>query len=219
MKTGALGFELIKRSEVFVSYVYDDKDPQWPRRRLVWGVGRWQYSDGTPAIGTPTFGYGFLAHTYDDCPNGITEDVAADRLRLRLSDYEAAVNRAWSEFFGDRPLNQNQFDALADFAWNEGKGAVRTLISHLATIDITDQDAVRPFFVSWDKWTINHKLVENAGLLHRRLQEVALFFRPIEIAWGPSDIDKILQSVSETADAETEAFRAGSAISDDEDPH
>jgi GH24 family phage-related lysozyme (muramidase) len=220
MKTGALGLSLIKAAEVFISYVYSDQDKQWPRRRLHYLGGLWYYPDDTRAPGTATYGYGFIAHTPADCPGDITEEQASEKLAMRLGDYEAAINRGWAKSFAGHPdPTQNQFDALASFAWNEGGGAVQKLIDHLSQIALDDAAAVQALFLAWDKWTVQGELVENAGLKLRRMKEATLFLRPVEIAWGPADVGNILASIHETAIADVEPFLDGSPLPDDPPPN
>lgn len=69
--------------------------------------------------GVPTIGYGSTRDT-DGKPitmshKPITEVEAANLLRATLVTYENAVNR-----YVKVELNQNQFDALVDFAYNAG---------------------------------------------------------------------------------------------------
>ncbi|MEI6267841.1 MAG: lysozyme [Methylococcaceae bacterium] len=74
--------------------------------------------------GIPTIGYGSTRYadgrsvTLSDPP--ITQEQADEIMKTTLNEYEAAVNRYVSV-----PLNQNQFDALVDFAYNAGAQNLR----------------------------------------------------------------------------------------------
>ena len=73
----------------------------------------------------PTIGYGSthyangIAVTLHDSP--ITKQQAITLMLDTLVNYVSAVNRMVHV-----PLNQNQFDALVDFAYNAGIGALQT---------------------------------------------------------------------------------------------
>lgn len=75
--------------------------------------------------GIPTIGYGSTRYAngravrLSDPP--ITQDVANEILYATLGEYENAVSR-----YVTVPINQNQFDALVDFAYNAGAQNLRT---------------------------------------------------------------------------------------------
>lgn len=75
--------------------------------------------------GIPTIGYGSTRYAngravrLSDPP--ITEEVANEILYATLGEYENAVSR-----YVTVPINQNQFDALVDFAYNAGTQNLRT---------------------------------------------------------------------------------------------
>lgn len=102
----------------------------------------------------------------------ITRDQADAFLSADLVWVNAAVNSLVR-----MPIAQSAFDALGDFVYNEGAGALQqsTLlfrINHGAT-----PDAVTAAFEMWDKARdASGKLVDNAKLLARRKAEAALFF-------------------------------------------
>lgn len=75
------------------------------------------------------------------------------------------------------PLTQHQFDALADFIYNEGPGALRTsTLARLINSGVTDPDRIRMAFCMWDKArNAGGDLVDNTGLLHRRQAEAEMF--------------------------------------------
>lgn len=122
--------------------------------------------------GIPTIGYG--STRYADGRSVRLSDKAISKvqaealLRATLAtEYEAAVNRYVSV-----PLNQNQFDALVDFAYNAGAQNLRTstLLKKLNAGDYAGAAA------EFDKWVYagGKKLL---GLIKRRALERALFER------------------------------------------
>lgn len=94
--------------------------------------------------------------------NGITEDQAIGLLNQDLLHVEGILN----ELVPDE-CTQNQFDALCDFAYNDGCGAVRMMLSH-GWDQVTDQIL---------RWKYSRGTV-NPGLVARRAAEVALFQTP-----------------------------------------
>ncbi len=122
--------------------------------------------------GVPTIGYGSTRY-----PDGraitlknpaITQNQADEIMRATLKEYEAAVIR-----YVTIPLNQHQFDALVDFAYNAGAQNLRgsTLLKLLNQGDY-DQAAAE-----FDKWVFGggQKL---GGLVKRRTLERKLFQEP-----------------------------------------
>lgn len=121
--------------------------------------------------GVPTIGYG---NTY--YPNGvkvkigdspITEAKASELLLAVLTKYEDAVNR-----YAQKPINQNQFDALVSFTYNLGMENLRssTLLKKVNSnpLDATIKD-------EFLKWTRSNGVVL-AGLKKRRAEEAQLYF-------------------------------------------
>ncbi len=119
--------------------------------------------------GIPTIGYGSTLYEngthvkLTDQP--ITEERATTIMRNQLVGYESAVNR-----YVKVPLNQNQFDALVDFAYNAGVGNLQksTLLKKLNARDYNG--AAKEF----DKWVYGGGKKLN-GLVKRRSKERALF--------------------------------------------
>lgn len=79
------------------------------------------YQDQT---GHATIGYGHLIKAGEHFPNHITETEADALFVHDLQRFEAAVNSYGLD------LTQGQFDALVDFAFNCGEGALAQLLSH-----------------------------------------------------------------------------------------
>jgi lysozyme len=90
---------------------------------------------------------------------GITQAQADQLLQDDLAVPQDAVNR-----LADPSCNQNQFDALCDFCFNLGEGALTTMLGH-------GWDQVPMQMVRWDMAA--GKVLE--GLERRRQAEAALF--------------------------------------------
>lgn len=119
--------------------------------------------------GVPTIGYGSTLyengmHVKLSDPE-ITKERAAAIVLHQLENYENAVNR-----YVKVQLNQNQFDALVDFAYNAGAGNLQTstLLKKLNKGDYVG--AAKEF----DKWVYGGGKKLN-GLVIRRTKERALF--------------------------------------------
>ena len=106
----------------------------------------------------------------------LSKQQAEDLLRSRLQPVEEAIYK-----YITIPLNQNQFDALADWGYNEGSGVLAPFNpitghgSHLVTLLNTgDYENASKEFVKWDK-SAGQVL---PGLLARRQEETVLFNTP-----------------------------------------
>jgi len=118
--------------------------------------------------GVWTIGYG---HTGADVYPGlaITQDQASALLAQDVGTAVACVNNVVAVV-----LNQNQFDALVDFTFNEGTGSLQssTLLRLLNGGDFAGAAA------QFDVWDYAAG-APNAGLLRRRQAETALFNTPV----------------------------------------
>jgi len=119
--------------------------------------------------GVPTIGYGSTIYE-----NGtrvklsdpeITEERAVEILFDQLKKYENAVNR-----YVHVPINQNQFDALVDFAYNAGAGNLQKS-TLLRKINAGDYEGASKEF---SKWVYGGGKKLN-GLVKRRDAERRLF--------------------------------------------
>jgi lysozyme len=135
MITSENGIALIKKSEGFVAHPYDD--------------------NGKQAIG-----YGHDFQPGEDVPVQITEAQADTLLRQDL----AARIEPFLTSLVPPACTQNQFDALADFGYNLGPGALRMMLGH-------GWQEVPTQMVRW----CNISGKPSPGLLARRQREVALF--------------------------------------------
>lgn len=134
MQTSEAGIAFIKRNEGFAARVYDD-------------------------VGKQAIGYG-----HDLQPGESFIQISLDQADLLLrqdlaSRYEPSVNALV-------PPNctQNQFDALADFAYNLGVASLRMMVGH-------GWEQVPEQILRWDH--VAGKV--NAGLTARRQAEVLMF--------------------------------------------
>jgi lysozyme len=128
--------------------------------------------------GVWTIGYGSTRY-HDGKPvkpgDQLASETQADALfRNTLGQYVDAVNR-----FIKVPLNQNQFDALVSFTYNEGTGALEesTLLVKLNEKNYTEAAS---HFLAWDKITdpkTGLKVICDT-LVHRRREESRLFLSP-----------------------------------------
>lgn len=140
-------------------------------------------------IKIPTIGYGTIAYE-----NGakvtmadpeITEARAIELLQWEVDEKAASIAGMVKV-----PLNDNEFAALASFAYNVGSGALQgsTLLKLLNAG--TDRSAVADQFLRWDK--AGGKQLP--GLTRRRQAERSLFLHPVvesnnQLPSGPSDDD------------------------------
>lgn len=138
MKTSPNGFALIEKFEGFSHFAYRDIAGNW------------------------TIGFGHKLLPGESFPQGITQDAALALLQKDVQVAESAVNRLAPQ------ANQNQFDALVDFAYECGTGALQMMLGH-----------------GWDhapeqmpRW--NHAAGKvSDGLTRRRAAELELFNTPI----------------------------------------
>ncbi|MFZ0771168.1 MAG: lysozyme [Candidatus Sulfotelmatobacter sp.] len=134
------GLDFIQRHEGYSGTVYND------------------------SAGYPTVGYGHLIKAGEDFSNGITPAQAS---QLLSQDTQTAVNAVNSKVTVD--LSQTQFDALVDFTFNLGGGALgqSTLLKNINS----GNNVVIENFTDWDH--AGGKVV--AGLTKRRTDEFNLF--------------------------------------------
>ena len=100
MKTSQAGLQFIMDNEGLVLHPYND------------------------AAGYPTIGAGHRIKDEEEFPGQITREQAMVLLAADVERFEQAVNGYGLD------LTQNQFDALVDFSFNAGEGALEQLLSH-----------------------------------------------------------------------------------------
>jgi lysozyme len=115
-------------------------------------------------VGVWTIGFG---HTGDDVVEGLTwtQDQADETLKKQLEEFQNEVKSAVKY-----PINQNQFDALTDFAYNLGTSSLKrsTLLKCINSGNLSDAPKA---FLPWDM--AGGKVVP--GLTRRRQAEADLF--------------------------------------------
>lgn len=145
MKTSAKGIDFIVKEEGVVLHPYKDA-----RGIPTIGVGSTYWEDGRKV-------------SMSDEP--ITKDRAFDLFSYTLKRYEAQVNESVN-----RPINQNQFDALVSLCYNIGTdGFKSSTVAKLVKANPCDPN-IRQWFEAWrfaDKKPI---------LLERRKREHKLYF-------------------------------------------
>ena len=123
--------------------------------------------------GVPTIGWGSTIY-----PNGkavtlrdaaITPKQASDILLATMTKYEDAVRR-----YVKVSINQNQFDALVDFAYNAGIGNLKTS-TLLKKVNASDFVGAANEFGKW----VHGGGVVLPGLVNRRHEEADLFRSPV----------------------------------------
>jgi lysozyme len=104
-----------------------------------------------------------------------SEEQATGLFLNTLGQYEEAVNS-----YVKVPINQNQFDALVSFTYNEGTGALHES-SLLILLNENDFEGAAEHFLLWNKITDPEtgKKVVSDTLSHRRKIESQLFLTPI----------------------------------------
>jgi lysozyme len=123
--------------------------------------------------GVPTIGFGSTQYANGKAvtlkDNPVTEAEATELLMTTLRRYVSAVNS-----FVKKPINQNQFDALVDFAYNAGVGALQTS-TLLKKINLNDFQGASLEFPKWVH--AGGKVL--SGLVDRRKFEQDLFNKAI----------------------------------------
>jgi lysozyme len=145
MKASEKCLELIRRFEGFRSKPYRCPAGVWTI-----GYGSTRYADGT------------RVHQSDP---PITEAQADEIMRATLGEYERAVDRYVSVF-----VNQNEFDALVDFAYNAGaKNLLNSTL--LKKLNAGDRKGAAKEF---ERWVYADGQILG-GLVRRRMAERVLF--------------------------------------------
>lgn len=140
--------ELIKEFEGFEAAPYI-----CPAGVCTIGYGSTRYSDGRKVSMTD---------------NKITIEAAVQLLKQTLVQYELAVDAYCRD-----DINQNQFDALTDFAYNCGNGNLKSS-TLLKKVNINPNDTtITAEFRKWNKG--GGKILK--GLVRRREAEVQLYFK------------------------------------------
>jgi lysozyme len=140
--------ELIKKFEGFSSKPY-----LCPAKVATIGYGNTFYANGEKVKLTDI---------------AISESQAVDLLKDTLKQYEKAVDSYCRD-----DINQNQFDALVDFAYNCGNGNLKSS-TLLKKVNANPNDiTIGSEFAKWNKG--GGKILN--GLVKRRAAESELYFR------------------------------------------
>lgn len=161
-KTSAAGRAAIARHEALRLNAYPD--PATGGEPWTIGYGH------TSAAGPPKVSKGMK----------ITASEADAILSRDLSSFEKAVNGAVKV-----PLNQNEFDALASFAFNVGGGNFKKS-SVLRKLNAGDRKGAADALLLWNK--ADGKVMK--GLTKRRQEERALFLKPVTSGAQPKPAAK-----------------------------
>jgi lysozyme len=146
VQIGQKGLDLIKEFEGFKDKAYQDQAGIWTI-----GYGTIKVS-GRPVVPGMT------------CTQAEAERWLRDHIRVSCTKISTMVRV---------PLTQNQFDALACFAYNLGEGAFQQ--SSLLRAINSKQPIPEDLFTRWNKVRINGVLTESNGLTRRRKREYQLF--------------------------------------------
>lgn len=135
-----------------------------------------------------------------------TRDEAEAALRRELAGFEAGVARLVTV-----DLNQNEFDALASFAYNCGLGALAKS-TILRKLNANDRVGAAAAFKQWIRG--GGRVLP--GLVRRRNAEAALFLTPVappeaEEAPAQPDMPQAVEPVSEPPKAATVATAGAAA--------
>ena len=148
MKSSNNLIELIKKFEGFSAVPY-----MCPASVVTIGYGSTRYADGRKVTMTD---------------NSITIEGAIILLKQTLKQYELAVNSYCRD-----DINQNQFDALVDFAYNCGNSNLKTS-TLLKKVNANPNDSTIALeFRKWNKG--GGKVLK--GLVNRREAEIELYFK------------------------------------------
>lgn len=125
--------------------------------------------------GIPTIGWGNTRYEYGQKVTMKDPSITQERADELLHMIVAGVAEEVDGLITDK-VNQNQFDALVDFAYNVGSGALKgSSLRQLVNANPADSH-IRTAFMMWDKAHVNGQLAELPALKHRRSLEADLYF-------------------------------------------
>jgi lysozyme len=154
----------------------------------VWTIG---YGH-TSAAGAPTV----------EPTSTITQNEAEEILRRDLQQYERGVEKMVKV-----EITQGQFDALVDFAYNAGVGALQKS-TLLKKVNAEDFDAVPAEFMKWTKGGGK----ELPGLVRRRRAEVKLWRGLDEVAPVPVEETRAAPDQPKASKSITQSKEANAAV-------
>lgn len=129
---------------------------------------------GVPTIGIGSTFYedGRKVKLIDTC---ISHDKAVEIAKHNLKDYISVVNAVAPA------INQNQFDSLLDFAYNQGTGALRTSTLLKKLRKNPNDPAIRDEFAKW-VYVLNPKTGKkevSSWQVKRRKGDADLYYKPV----------------------------------------
>ena len=142
MNISQAGVQFIAGNEGYAAHVYND-------------------------AGKQAIGYGHDLLPGESFPDGITPEEGMDLLGRDCAKVDDSMQTLVEHGLIPPTVTQNQWNALADFAFNLGPQALRVMLGH-------GWDQVPTEILRW--CFVGH--VQNAGLLARRKKELTLFQTP-----------------------------------------
>ncbi|HVW94948.1 MAG TPA: lysozyme [Mucilaginibacter sp.] len=133
------------------------------------------YADGmSNGVQMHSIGYGHQIQPSET--NLLTMKISTDTGEALLRSDVAPIENQINSDLRVLP-SQNEFDALFDFGYNCGEGALAKVISTWNTTG--DKKAVTDHILMYDKTHVDGQLVVSSELQRRRKAEVALFNSPL----------------------------------------
>jgi lysozyme len=118
-----------------------------------------------------TIGYGHVIRSYEDFTGKkLTEQEATD---IMNRDLKPKVNNILAKV--NRPLKQNELDALASLVYNIGSGAFNSSTVLRRINNGETKERIAEAWKWWNKGTVQGIKVTLNGLVKRRKEEVAIF--------------------------------------------
>lgn len=142
------GLDFIKKEEKFMPNVYFD------------------------AVGVRTIGYGHVIKSFENFEGKTLTE--AEATELMKQDLKPKINTILSKV--NRPLKQNELDALASLVFNIGSSAFRDSTVLRRINNGESKERISEAWKWWNKGTVQGVKVTLKGLVNRRAEEVELFF-------------------------------------------
>jgi lysozyme len=128
--------------------------------------------------GKKTYGVGHLVRPEEDAQFPLGKEITRDFAMKTLHKDVRRVVEALRKYVTVK-LNQNQFNALASFAFNVGVGPFADGSAVLDAVNARDFGLVPERLNAWRNITVNGVKQPNEGLINRRRDEGSLFMRPV----------------------------------------
>ncbi|HEY4288283.1 MAG TPA: lysozyme [Puia sp.] len=125
--------------------------------------------------GVPTIGWGSTIYSTGDHVSMQDRRLTQDQAD-KLLDWQVAVVALAVTKMTPGGLNQNQFDALVDFAYNVGLGALKGSTALKLIMANPNDPGIATALKLWNKIHVDGALVVCEDLVKRRQKEVELYF-------------------------------------------